>query len=96
VQKKEYRKRAGSLRMPLTECDMRQKGKKRKRGKNIYHESSEFQADTDDSISRQVFAAVSCLSNSQVMEMAVSYTFLLSLSSDECKAKDEVVFIQTR
>lgn len=38
--KEEYRKRAGSLSVRLTECNMRQEEMK-KRGKNMYSESSE-------------------------------------------------------
>lgn len=50
--------------MCTSECDTRQEGMKKKRGTNVYSESSEYQSDSDDSISRQVFAGVSCFTSS--------------------------------
>lgn len=68
----------------------------KKRGKNVYSESSEYHADTDvdTSVGKSLQQSPVLPTHLRVMEMAVSYMFLFSLSSNEREAKDEVMFVQ--
>lgn len=80
--------------MRLTECDMRQEGMK-KRGKNVHRESSEImQTPMTPPVGKSLQQSHILPTHLQVMEMAVPYAFLFSLSSNECEVKDGVIFIQ--
>lgn len=50
--------------MRLTEHSKSREGMKKQRGKNVHSESSENRVDTGDSTCRQVFAVLSCFTNS--------------------------------
>lgn len=92
--KEEYRQRGGRLSVHLTECDTRQEGMKKKRGTNVYSESSEYQTVMTPSVGKSLQESHVLPAHSQTMEMLVSYAFLFLLSSNACEAKDEVIFIQ--